>query len=140
MSLEKLFKILDTATISDQLFEAVKESILAIEKGDIDLAMELTAVKSLICGEGVDPIVYHFREDTEHNRSTLGRSVYMILDSIHHDLAFKLGKIPSGMMILTGDGMRERSKTERQHPIVKRIQEERAVIRRRARMTIEEEL
>ena len=137
MTLEKLNRILELAIISDPLQEAVKETILAIEKGDIELAVELTAVKSLICGKGADPEIYHFRENTLQNKAFFGRSVYSFLDSIHHNLAFKLGKMPSGMMILTGDGILERPESVRNHPIVNRIREERETIRRRARMAIE---
>ena len=130
-TVKQLNKILESAIISEPLKNAVKETILALEEGDTELAFELTAVKSLICGEGADPEVNHFRENTQQNRSTLGRSVYALLDSIHHDLAFELSKIPSGMMILSANGMREKAESEKQHPVITRIQEERAVIRRR---------
>ena len=138
-TVKQLNKILENAVMSDQLKEAVKESILALEEGGIELAFELTAVKSLICGEGADPETYHFREDTQQNKDTLGRSVYGLLDSIHHDLAIELGKIPSGRMILSANGMREKAESEMQHPIITRIQEERAAIRERARRTAEKD-
>jgi len=133
-TVKQLNEILENAIISEPLKNAVKETIRALEGGDIELAYELTAVKSLICGEGADPEVNHFREDTEQDRSTLGRTVYGILDFIHHDLAFGLGKIPSGMMILyASGGMREKAGSKKQHPVITRIQEERATIQRKAR-------
>jgi len=132
-TVKQLNKILEKAIISEPLKNAVKETIIALEGGNSELAYELTAVKSLVTGEKADPEVHHFRENTQQNKSTLGRSVYALLDSIHHDLAFKLSKIPSGMMILSADGMREKAESEKQHPVITRIQEERAAIRRKAR-------
>ncbi len=132
-TVKQLNKILENAIISEPLKNAVKETIIALEGGDIELAYELTAVKSLVAGEGADPEVNHFRENRQQNKRTLGRSVYALLDSIHHDLAFELTKIPSGMMILSADGMREKAESEKQHPVITRIQEERAAARARAR-------
>lgn len=133
-AIEQLNEILEKAIVSEPLKNAIKEAIIALEGGNSELAYELTAVKSLVTGEEANPEVNHFRENIEQNRSTLGRSVYALLDSIHHDLAFGLGKIPSGMMILyaTG-GMREKAESEKQHPVITRIQEERAAIQRKAR-------
>lgn len=132
-TVKQLNEILENAVVSEPLKNAVKEAIIALEGGDIELAYELTAVKSLITGAEADSEVYHFREDRQQNRSNLGRSVYALLDSIHHDLALELNKIPSGMMILSADGVREKAGSERQHPVITRIQEERAAIQRRAR-------
>jgi len=130
---EQLSEILEKAIISEPLKNAVKETILALEGGDTELAFELTAVKSLICGERSDPRVNHFRENQLRNEAFFGRSVYALLDSIHRDLAFELSKIPSGTMILSANGMREKAESERQHPIITRIQEERNAIREKAR-------
>ena len=132
-AIEQLNEILEKGIISEPLKNAVKETILALEGGDSELAYELSAVKSLVAGEGADPEVYHFRENIEQNRNTLGSSVYALLDFIHHDLAFGLGKIPSGMMILSANGMREKAGAEKRHPVITRIQEERAAIQRKAR-------
>jgi len=132
-TVKQLNKILERAIISEPLKDAVKETIIALEGGNSELAYELTAVKSLVTGEKADPEVHHFRENTQQNRGTLGRSVYALLDTIHHDLAFELSKIPSGMMILSADGMREKAESEKQHPVITRIQEERAAIWRKAR-------
>lgn len=133
--IEQLNEILEKAVVSEPLKHAVKEAIIALEEGVIELAFELTAVKSLICGEKADPETNHFRENTQQNEGTLGRSVYALLDSIHYDLAFELGKIPSGRMIFTRNGILEKAESEMQHPIITRIQEERNAIRRKARVT-----
>lgn len=133
-AIEQLNEILGKAVISEPLKHAVKETILALEGGDSELAYELTAVKSLVAGElNHFPEVNHFREDTEQNEDILGSSVYLLLDFIHHDLALGIGKIPSGMMVLSANGMREKAESEKQHPVITRIQEERAAIQRKTR-------
>lgn len=134
-----LQKILNKARISPWLHQAVLETIKALKEKDLALACELTACKSLITGS-LEPRnrQYGFQEDRDFN-ATLnkdGATVYTILDVIHYDIAWQLGEIPSGrMMVSSGpNGLvaRERPNTKLIHPVVKRIQLERNRIRREA--------
>ena len=128
-----LEKIERKAVISPQLEVAVNEIINAINSGDTELAYELSVVKSFVTGNmSHDPNEHHFREDHEYNTRILGRSVYGELDTIHHDLAMSLKRMPSGMMILSARGFTQKGKSSREHPIVTRINEEREAIKNRS--------
>jgi len=129
-----LEKINQKAIISPHLKEAINEIINAINVGDIELAYELSVVKSFVTG-GMDhnSNEHHFRENHEYNENVLGRSVYGELDSIHFDLAMSLKRMPSGMMILSANGMTKKGEAKREHPIILLIKSEREAIRNRVR-------
>jgi hypothetical protein len=128
---ERLEEILCKARISGDLRRAVGATIDALKEGDYELAYELTSVKSLIVG-GMDA-GSPFREDDEYNRRTLGGSVYGMLDEIHHGLALKINRIPSGAVIVTAEGWYEKEGPRgryRAHPVLRLIEEERQRISR----------
>jgi hypothetical protein len=120
-----LKKILTKAHISPMLFQAVEDTIQALQTNNLSLACELTACKSHITGS-LEPKnkQYAFQEDSAYNVTQLKDSVYSLLDNIHHDIAWKLGEMPSGMIqVLSGPkGMvwNER-KPKGTHPVIKRI-------------------
>jgi hypothetical protein len=116
-----LQKILNKARMSPMLSRAIKDTIQALEAQDLALACELSACKSFIIGF-LDPKnkQYAFQEDNAYNKIALKDSVYCLLDNIHHDIAWKIGQLPSGMMIV-GRGTIQEMKPSGTHPIVKRI-------------------
>jgi hypothetical protein len=133
-----LKRILAKAHISPMLLTAVSDTIKALEADDLALAYQLTVVKSFITGRlNPNDKVHAFQEDFEYNSLVkgLGNSVYTILDIIHHDIAWKLGEMPSGMMIMStgpkGATLKEMNPAGT-HPIVKRIKLERNRGRREA--------
>lgn len=134
--IKDLKKILDKAIISPRLKVAVSETIKALEEKDWDLAYQITAVKSYICGV-VNPKdkTHAFQEDHAANEKALTASVYMILDIMHHDIAFALDEMPSGMMALSRSGVRSMSWTMAKgtHPIVRRIKWEHKAIQKMAK-------
>ena len=114
--------------MKNNLKKAVEETVKALNKGDIELAYELTAVKSFVSGE-INP-THNFTEDADYNYSILGkRDVYSILDYIHHELAHMAGKMPSGMMAFTSSGETyQKGKPKKKHPIIVMMEKERAKI------------
>jgi hypothetical protein len=131
-----LIKVLKSGTMSPMLTRAVLEAIRALKAGDLDLAYQITACKSHICGNlGQNHRTYAFREDHAANEKKLGDSLYGILDGIHFQLAMMLHKIPSGMMVVSSSpqgGAVEEMRHVGEHPIVKRIAYESAQCARRA--------
>lgn len=133
--LSTLRKILKRASISTMLRQAVEETILALQKKDLELAYQITTCKSLICSDlRFDAIQNAFREDDKANEKALGDSVYSLMDGIHHELAHRLHKMPSGMMVLSHGPQGvvvEEMKPSGTHPVVKRIIFERNRLKRR---------
>jgi len=127
-----LRSIQQNAKISPDLKFAVSETIKALDRGDTRLAYELTSVKSYVSGVSGDPKENHFREDTEYNEKKLGQSVYGILDGLHHELAMIVDEIPSGMVVITAEGMSSGGRVTRKHPTISLIQKENQVIQKRA--------
>jgi hypothetical protein len=127
--IKKLQFILKKAVISPMLKTAIENTIEAIKSKDLNLAYQITAVKSFITGE-INPKdkSHAFQENCEKNEKILGNSVYSILDGIHHDLAFRNGSIPSGMMMfgVAKDGKKvcNEFKAQGMHPIIKRMKVE----------------
>lgn len=125
--IQTLNKILNVAIISDTLKEAIKETIKALENNDTDLAYQITACKSLISGTMKSPDtkapIFNdgaFKEDGDYNIEHLNHSVYSLLDDIHHELAFSIRKLPSGMMGISNQGISSMKHTG-DHPIIQRI-------------------
>ena len=120
----KLNKALNKGIITPKLKEAIIAILKAFEDKDLNLIYQLSACKSLICGEMTDAPdkIHAFREDHEHNEKVLGNSLYDILDALNHDVAFKIHQIPAGMMLVDS---RSRTVSEMKnkgtHPIIKRI-------------------
>jgi len=131
-----LTKVLKSGTMSPMLTRAVLETVKAIKEEDIDLAYQITACKSHICGKlNHWPRKYAFREDFAANEKALGNSIYCIMDGIHFQLAMRVDKMPSGMVVF-GDTPRgivgEEMKSSGTHPIVKRVIFEKARCAREA--------
>jgi hypothetical protein len=125
-----LDQILEKGKMSDDLRKAIIELKEALLQSDLDLAYEVSAVKSYVAGMRAGP-ENHFTEDTEHNRIALGRDIYCLLDTLHHDLAFSINKMPSGMMIVSADGWRQKGQPERTSPTLALIvQEHEAIVDR----------
>jgi len=130
--ISELEKIYRKAKISKDLKNAVAEAIKALKAGNIQLAADITSVKSYVSGY---PQVKgnHFVEDTEYNQKIFGgESVYGILDSIHHNLSFASGTIPSGAVILTATGTSQRKPSEYKSPTLKLIKREHDAIWKKA--------
>lgn len=127
----QLEEVLEKARMNSNLRDTVKETLSALRRGDLHLAYELSSVKSLVVGSLDAPARYHFRENADYNRGVLGRDVYGILDTIHHNIAFRVGQIPSGMAVVTLQGYKTKGKPVRSHPLVRTMERERAAIRRR---------
>lgn len=128
-----LQRCLTKGTMSPRLREAVASAKQALEAKDLELAYQLTAVKSFITGDSIKPKElkrYSFQEDQKANERALGNSIYHILDGIHFRLAMNLEKLlPSGMTVaglgLTLTSRRlvsQEMKHKGVHPIVRRIQ------------------
>jgi hypothetical protein len=122
-----LQKILKKARISPLLRTAVKDTITALQINNLDQAYQLTACKSHITGR-LDPENKQdaFQEDHVYN-TTLNKdkaSVYTILDVIHHDIAWKIDAMPSGMVAVSlgpkGPTTQE-MKPAGTHPVIRRI-------------------
>lgn len=118
--------------ISPMLFEATIETLVAIKAQNWTLAYQLTAVKSYIVGE-INPKDKKnaFQEDQVANDKSLKNSVYLILDRMHHDLAFALEELPSGMMTLSSNGQVHSMKSIGSHPIIMRIKKEHTAIHKK---------
>lgn len=125
---KELKMLLKKAKMNNNLKKAIEETIKALNKNDIELAYELSAVKSFVSGEMNS--THNFTEDADYNYAIFGkRDVYSILDYIHHELAYMADKMPSGMMAFTsGGGMYEKGMSEKKHPIIKIMEKERAKI------------
>ena len=122
-----LQKIMDKAHISPWLHQAVMSTIKALKKKDLTLAYQITACKSLIidCLEPNDKD-HAFQEDQNYNQTQFkGQNIYSLLDGIHHDIAWQLNAMPSGMMavgVFKGKVIRiKEMKPTGTHPVVKRI-------------------
>ena len=127
-----LNKILKKAVISPMLRKAVEAIIKAITDNNFALAYKLSACKSYITGE-IDPDdkVNAFQEDDRKNEKLFKNNVYVILDSIHHDIAFDLDVVPSGMMIVGGGTVQVMEIKSGLHPVLKRIKFEHDAICKR---------
>jgi hypothetical protein len=133
----ELNRVLKKAVMSSMLKQAVEETIKALKAGNFDLACQISSCKSLICsGMDTKPDEYYtikeyaFREDAEANRKALNdEDVYEIMDSVHFECAMRTGNTPSGMMVMSTNGIQEMKRDEIDHPIVERIKLERIDIR-----------
>jgi hypothetical protein len=128
-----LTKIATKGVISPRLFEAITEITVALKAQNWELAYQLTAVKSYICGV-INPKDKKnaFQEDQDANKKMFKASVYVILDCMHHDIAFAMDELPSGTMVLSGNGQVQKMKSKGIHPIVRRIQYEHRAIQKKA--------
>jgi hypothetical protein len=126
--ISELEKIKSKAKISPHLRRALTEAIDALKSGNVPLATEITSVKSFIAGDVVASGKDHFTENTKYNEKVLGRSVYGLLDSLHHNLAFESNEIPSGVMIFNASGKREREPTKFKSSTLGLIKRERDAI------------
>lgn len=125
-AITSLNKILKKGTMSPRLQEAVKAILKALQEKDMELAYQLSVVKSFITGS-LNPKdrVHAFQEDSKKNKDVLTVSIYSILDTIHHDIASTIGRMPSGMMAVSRSGVAQMI-SEGTHPIIERIKYERA--------------
>lgn len=135
---DTLKMILSKGRMSPLLKEAVSETVKAIDAGELRLAYQISACKSLVVGvlrfkDGSD---YAFRESDRLNRKALGESVYALLDGVHFRLAMMLNELPSGMMAC---GRSPQGVVVQQmrhigtHPIVERIKLETRLIVERSK-------
>ena len=117
-----LKRILKVAHISPMLTLAITDTIQAIQEKNLDLAYQLTACKSHITGV-LEPKnkQYAFQEDHDYNETQLKDSVYGLMDTIHHDIAWQIDKMPSGMVVASSNGKIREMKPIGIHPVVKRI-------------------
>ena len=128
-NIKDLKKILRKAVITPNLRNAVEEIIKAIESKNIELAYQLSACKSLIASYIPPQSFYTFGEEADSNRKELdGYSVYEMLDSIHHDMAWSTSSMPSGMIQVSGAGITE-FEAKGEHPIVRQIKYEKECVR-----------
>src|SRR5207249_5094468 len=121
--------------VSPDLAGAIVATRDALKDKNLDLAYELSSVKSFVTGR-IDPtdMEHHFQEDRDANAKILrGSSVYSELDGLHHDLAWEVDKMPSGMVVMSANGMAEKGQAMISHPTIRLINQERDVIERRAR-------
>lgn len=127
--LAQMRRVLKTKKMSPDLRKAINATITALKKGDIALAADLSAVKSFIAtrtkGEKWSTRQNHFYEYPSR-----GKSVYHHMDTIHHQLAFASGTMPSGLVEVSLTGVRSRAKPTRKHAIIKLMEQESAAIRR----------
>ena len=121
--LKDLEKARDHGRTSPWLLKALTAIIEALATKDLNLACQLTAVKSHICGDMAIER-YAFREDSEYNEKALGHSLYVMLDIIHHDIAWKLDTIPSGMVIVRREGIQDFQLKKIRHPVLNQIRKE----------------
>jgi len=108
-ALPELEKFYAGARMSPALKNALDELIDALKHDDWSKAEELSAVKSFITSE-IEPAdnLNHFQEDMAYNRRKFKDDLYSYLDSLHFDLAMRLHKQPSGIMILSRSGIQDR--------------------------------
>ena len=128
-----LEKILKKGIISPRLREAVEAMVQALKDKDLNLAYQLSACKSHITGI-INPKnkTYAFQEDHNNNKKALTASVYEILDFFHHDMAWAINAMPSGMVMLSSNGRMSEMKPKGTHPIVRRVQFEHRQCMKRA--------
>lgn len=126
----RLKNILKKGVMSPMLKETVTSTIKALESGDLELAYQITACKSLIVGR-IDPEDTRnaFQEDESVNAKLFKGSLYNILDGMHHDLAMSVKKLPSGMSIHSPEGVAQMTHRG-EHPVIKRITAEHENIHR----------
>ena len=132
MDLAKWHRVLPKIIVEGKLSLMLKDACIDIYKNmvleDWELAYQVSACKSYIIGK-IEPEnkANAFQEDQENNEKILGKSVYCLLDSFHHDVALKINKIPSGVTIVSPKGVSS-MKSKGTHPIIKRIKYEDKVI------------
>ena len=126
-ALHNLNEILKHGIMSPLLKEAISETIKAINEKNLKLAYQISACKSYVVGK-INPNDKRnaFQEDEEKNKELFERCIYSILDGVHHDIAFEIDSIPSGMVVFnTVNGSKVKEfKSIGEHPIVKRIKYE----------------
>ena len=124
-TIEELNEILQKARMSPALRRAIVDIKEAMINYDPELVADLSAVKSYIIFE-IDPTnkVQHFQEDADYNKKVLGTDIYAYLDGLHHKYAFMTGTMPSGMMLVTAKGIKQRGISKRKHPIIKLMEAE----------------
>lgn len=125
-TLKILNRILEKGKINENLYVAVNAMNQAVTKDNTQLVCELSSVKSLVSGS-LNPKSkeYPYKEDHDYNQKHLGDSVYSLLDSIHFEYSMKIDRLPSGMMLLSSDGIQHADHTDNSdHPVVKQINAE----------------
>jgi hypothetical protein len=122
--LKTLDKILKKASMTPDLKKAVGEIKTALNRNQIAKASELSTVKSFIMGT-LDTGKSHFGEDRKYNVKILGRDVYGLLDNINFDLSMASGTMPSGMMVITAEGVKSREPWYFKSPTMLKIKAER---------------
>lgn len=116
-----LNKILQKGVMNPTLREAVTATIEALSKENYALAYQITACKSHIIGViDSENKKDTFQEDEAANEKIFESNLYSILDGIHHEIAHRIHKIPSGMVVFSANGSME-MQHKGTHPIVKRI-------------------
>jgi hypothetical protein len=127
-----LDKIITKASMTPDLKKAVGEIKTAVKKNQIRKASELSTVKSFIMGT-LDTGKAHFGEDRKYNAKVLGRDVYGLLDNINFDLSMESGAMPSGMMVITAQGVKSREPWYFKSPTMLKIKKEREDIEKEQR-------
>lgn len=126
-----LNRFLKKGRMSKDLRYAVQELILALRENDLELAYELSAVKSLITGE-IGFMGSAFGEDMDYNKKVFGKDLYCYLDFLHYDLALAVDRMPSGAMILTTEGAIKKGRPIVKHPVIRTMEKEHRMIREEA--------
>lgn len=135
-----LNKILKKARISKMLRNAVEEILKALNNKDYNTAYQLSACKSYITGHINNDIdKYAFREDRDFNNKAIGDSVYRLLDSIHSEIALKLNKIPSGITVISQEGI-QMMVHESSHPVIARMVYEKKMVEEELRKIYEKKM
>jgi hypothetical protein len=130
-----LARILKKGIMNPLLRVALTDSLDALKAGDLNLAYQLTACKSYISGVLNPKDNRHaFQEDSEANVKTLGEDIYSLVDNLHHDIAFAINAMPSGMMVMSNKGV-ESMKSSGPHHVVVAMREEQARIIRESQNT-----
>jgi len=130
-AIKVLDKILTKAVISKELKDAVIELKAAIEAENYSLAADLSVVKSFVCIR-MNPKSSrsHFCEDAETNDRVLGNNVYSILDGMHFDLAMVTHTQPSGIVVVSGNGIEQRKLANPTSPTLSLIVKEQKAIKK----------
>ena len=130
--------------MSPMLRRAINDTRNALDAGDLNLAYQLTACKSFIVGTlrarantrkgGVGSHRQYFRESNRLNTKVLGNDLYSLLDGMHHNLAWAIEALPSGMVVLSrgpkGKGIvMEHMAHTGTHPVIACMQKEDAEIK-----------
>jgi hypothetical protein len=129
--IKNLVKARNKGKINPWLNQALEAIIKALMEQDWDFACQLTAVKSHISGVLDPKSGYSFQENHRANEKILGTSLYSMLDIIHHEIAFALNEVPSGMMVMGSQRipLSKRTRTFTKdfrsknidHPVIKQI-------------------